>query len=115
MESIGRFAPATVWRAFLFFTAFLVGAEVTRAAVSSGPLPELAQVGKPSPEEAAKLIEQFRNSGIPGDYYLEFELRGMPVRGEGATVKGRWWGSRNEQGAISRIEITDVARKARQF
>lgn len=72
-------------------------------------LPELAQIGKPDAAEAARLVEQFRNSGLSGDYYLEFELRGLPRRGEGVTLKGRWWGTRNAQGALSRIELTDVA------
>lgn len=70
--------------------------------------PELAQVGKPNAEEAARLIEQFRNSGIPGEYFLEFELRSLPRRGEGRTFTGRWWGSRNDQGAVTRIELTDA-------
>src|SRR5690606_27641347 len=42
-------------------------------------------------------------------YYLEFELRSLPRRGEGRTHHGRWWGSRNEQGVIMRIEIADAA------
>jgi hypothetical protein len=72
-------------------------------------MPELAQVGKPNAAEAARLIEQFRNAGIPGEYYLEFELRALPRRGEGRTFKGKWWGSRNDQGAVTRIELTDAA------
>ena len=85
---------------------------ITRFAVLAAPAPkppELAQLGKPTEAEAAKLIEQFRNSGLPGDYYLEFELRGLPRRGEGITLTGRWWGSRNAAGALSRIELTDGA------
>jgi hypothetical protein len=102
----GRGAPARLWRAFCSLAAFLSGAAVF-SAVPATP-PELAQVGKPNPEEAARLIEQFRNSGIPGEYYLEFELRSLPRRGEGRSFKGRWWGGRNEQGAITRIELTDA-------
>ncbi|MEO6244894.1 MAG: hypothetical protein ABIQ12_05620 [Opitutaceae bacterium] len=71
--------------------------------------PELAQLGKPTPAEAAKLLEQFRHAGLPGDYFLEFELRGLPRRGEGITLKGRWWGTRNDDGALSRIELIDGA------
>ncbi len=79
-----------------------------RAAPAPKP-PELAQFGKPTAAEAAKLIAQFRSAGLPGDYFLEFELRGLPRRGEGITLKGRWWGTRNDQGALSRIELTDGA------
>lgn len=75
----------------------------------AGAPPELAQIGKPDAKEAARLVEQFRNSGIPGDYFLEFELRALPRRGEGQTFKGRWWGSRNDQGAVTRIEVVDAS------
>ncbi|MBL9199189.1 MAG: hypothetical protein JNL39_01730 [Opitutaceae bacterium] len=72
--------------------------------------PELAQIGKPGPEEAARLITQFRTSGIAGDYYLEFELRDLPRRrAETPVLRGRWWGSRNDRGALGRIEITDAS------
>lgn len=76
---------------------------------------ELAQIGKPNAEEAARLVEQFRTSGIPGDYFLEFELRSLPRRGEGRTLKGRWWGSRNDLGAVTRIEVIDADGASHRF
>ena len=108
MLPVGTVAPAMPWRA-LFVSALLCLPGAALVAAPAAPPPDLAQVGKPGPEEAARLVEQFRNSGIPGEYYLEFELRGLPRRGEGKTFKGRWWGSRNDQGAITRIELTDSA------
>lgn len=108
MPTVGTFAPAMPWRAFFVFS-LLLAAGVSLAAAPASPPPELAQVGKPNAEEAARLVEQFRNSGIPGEYYLEFELRGLPRRGEGETFKGRWWGSRNDQGVVTRIELTDAS------
>jgi hypothetical protein len=84
-------------------------------AVPAAPQGELAQIGKPNAAEAARLVEQFRTSGIPGDYYLEFELRALPRRGEGRTFKGRWWGSRNDMGAVTRIEVVDDAGVAHRF
>lgn len=106
MRAVGKVSPA------LFRRAFFLGGVLWQAAVfaaaPAGPRPELAQVGKPTPEEAARLVEQFRGSGIPGDHYLEFELRQLPRRGEGPTFKGRWWGSRNDQGAVTRIELLDT-------
>ena len=108
MPIADRVAPARYWRAFFVFWAVALARTATVAAPAP-TLPELAQFGKPTEAEAAKLVEQFRNSGLPGDYYLEFELRGLPRRGEGITLKGRWWGSRNAQGALSRIELTDGA------
>lgn len=108
MSVADRVAPARFWRAFLFFGTLLL-ARIAVPAAPAPKLPELAQIGVPTAAEAAKLIEQFRNAGLPGDYYLEFELRGLPRRGEGVTLTGRWWGSRNDQGALSRIELTDAA------
>ena len=103
----GTVPPAVRWRALLCLAA-IFGVARTFAAVPATQ-PELAQVGKPDPQEAARLIEQFRTAGIPGEYYLEFELRSLPRRGEGRTFQGRWWGSRNDEGAITRIELTDAA------
>ncbi len=101
-----QFAPANIWRAFFIIT--LAPARGV-AAAPAGPRPELAQVGKPDAKEAARLIEQFRQAGLPGEYYLEFELRQLPRRGSaGPTLAGRWWGSRNDEGAVVRIELTDV-------
>lgn len=108
MRFADRVAPARPWRAFFVFGTLAIA----RIASIAGPAPkppELAQIGIPTAAEAAKLVEQFRNAGLPGDYYLEFELRGLPRRGEGITLQGRWWGSRNAQGALSRIELTDGA------
>jgi hypothetical protein len=53
------------------------------------------------------VLQQFRQSGIAGDYYLEFELHQLPRRGDEQVFQGRLWGSRNEQGAITRVELTD--------
>jgi hypothetical protein len=115
MRFCESFAPATIRRAFFVFTAAMCIA----AAQAAGPatrFPDLAQTGKPGPEEAARLVAQFRNSGISGDYFLEFELHTLLRRGgEGVTVKGRWWGSRNDRGALSRIELTDAAGGAHRF
>jgi len=101
-----KFTPATTWRAFFML---LFASAAAFAAAPAGPRPELAQVGKPDAAEAARRVEQFRNSGIPGEYYLEFELRQMPRRrNDGPTFAGRWWGSRNDEGAVLRIELTDA-------
>lgn len=114
MSTIGRLAPALFRRAF--FVGVLAVTPISGfAATPSAPLPELAQVGKPTPEQAARLVQQFRNSGIAGEYYLEFELQGLPRRGEGPVYKGRWWGSRNDQGAITRIELTGADGASHRF
>src|SRR3954471_1756153 len=107
----GRITPA-IWRAFLFWLVAVAG---TFAAAPSGPPPELAQAGKPNAEEAAKLLEQFRQAGLPGQFYLQFELRSLPRRGQERIYKGRMWGGRNSQGALTRVELTDAEGKAHRL
>jgi hypothetical protein len=107
MQHPGQRTPATLRRAF-FVSAVLAATACAGPAPASRP-PELAQFGKPDAEEAARLIRQVRQAGIPGDFYLQFELRAMPRRGEGRTFQGQLWGSRNEQGAVTRVEVTDAA------
>lgn len=43
---------------------------------------------------------------MPGEYYLEFNLRVLPRRGDDYIVPGRMWGARNENGPISRVVLT---------
>lgn len=112
MPISGTLAPALLRRAF-FFSAILA-----ISAYGANPptvFPELAQIGKPNAEQAAQLIAQFRTAGIAGDYYLEFELQPRRRRGTAPTLQGRWWGTRNDQGALSRIEITGAAGEAHRF
>ena len=77
--------------------------------------PDLAQTGRPSPAEAQKIIEQFQQAGIAGEYYLEFDLRVLPRRREEHTLHGKLWGGRNDQGAITRISVLDASGKESRF
>lgn len=62
--------------------------------------------GKPDQAEGRKILESFRQQGIAGDYYLEFDLRVLPRRGETRVVSGgRFWGGRNDIGPVSRVEL----------
>ena len=63
------------------------------------------QFGLPDQAEGRRVLETFRQAGIPGQYYLEFDLRVLPRRGDERVLKGRLWGSRNEQGAITRMAM----------
>jgi hypothetical protein len=86
-----------------------------QAATPPVKAPELSQAGKASPEEAARMLEAFRRAGIAGEYYLEFELRALPRRGEEQVFQGRWWGGRNAQGSITRVELADAANRKHRF
>jgi hypothetical protein len=108
----GTLTPAIFRRAFFVFVslvAFSASGGLARAANIPVKPPELSQAGKADPKEAAQILEQFRRSGIPGEYYLEFELHALPRRGEERVFQGRLWGGRNPQGAISRVELTDAS------
>jgi hypothetical protein len=101
------FTPAGPWRAF-FVATLLLGGSAWAAAPASAP-PPLSQIGKPDAAEATRILEQFRRSGIPGEYYLEFELHELPRRGDERVFLGRLWGGRNADAAITRIELKDAA------
>ena len=80
--------------------------------VFAGPAPNAGQApapylqfGKPDQEEGRQALAVFRQAGIPGQYYLEFELRVMPRRGDERILTGHLWGARNEQGPITRISV----------
>jgi hypothetical protein len=106
--SVLKHAPAVPWRAF-FVAAFLASA----SSIVAGPTPgqtnqtptKYLQFGKPDQEEGKQALAAFQQAGIAGQYYLEFELRVMPRRGEERSVEGRLWGARNDQGAITRISV----------
>ena len=51
----------------------------------------------------------FRRLGLPGDYFLEFNLEVLPRRGERSVVPGRMWGSRNALGPVSRVDLAATA------
>lgn len=111
MRRSGRVAPAGFGRAFCFL---LFAAGGVFAAQTIKP-PELAQVGVPDAAEAARLIEEVRQAGIAGQYYLEFELHALPLRGQEKTFKGALWGARNDRGIVMRIELTDGAGAAHRL
>jgi hypothetical protein len=102
-------APAILRR------AFFVGVWLAVGSVQAGPPPTNSsrtppaylQLGKMDQEEGRRALEAFRGAGIPGQYYLEFELRVMPRRGEERIVPGQLWGARNEQGAVTRCAVSD--------
>jgi hypothetical protein len=74
------------------------------------PPARYVQFGAPDQAEGRKILENFRQLGLSGDYYLEFNLRVLPRRGDTRVVTGgRLWGSRNETGPISRVELPALA------
>ena len=75
----------------------------------SRPPAHYVQFGQPDQAEGRKILTAFRQQGIAGDYFLEFDLRVLPRRGETRIVTGgRLWGTRNETGPISRVELPAI-------
>jgi hypothetical protein len=76
------------------------------------PQPEYGHFGAPDQAEGRRVLEEFRAKGIAGDYYLEFELHVLPRRGDERVLTGQLWGTRTDEGPLSRVAIvTDAAKK----
>jgi hypothetical protein len=72
-----------------------------------GDTPEVFTQGRPDQAKGREILEEFRRTGwgLGGDYYLEFELRVRPRRGDERVVPGRMWGGRNERGPVTRVAL----------
>jgi hypothetical protein len=104
--TLAPFAPAVIRRAF-FVAGWLAAATALLAAPPAATPPPLSQVGKLDPAQARAALEQLRRQGPVGNYFLEFQLRVMPRRGEERLLSGRMWGGRNEQGPLTRVSISE--------
>lgn len=56
-------------------------------------------------EAAAARIDMFRQQRLQGDYCFRFELQHLPRRGRTAKYIGAMWGSWNDLGPVTRIEL----------
>ncbi len=55
--------------------------------------------------EGVKRMAAFRSQRLDGDYCFRFELEHLPRRGKKITYSGTMWGSWNEEGPVTRIEL----------
>lgn len=108
-------APDGRWQALLVLAVLTGLPSFAGQPPISGRPAELAQIGLPTAEAAAELLDQFRNAGVPGEYYLEFQLQAMPRRGDTRVSLGRLWGGRNQEGAVTRIEVIDASGTPHRF
>ena len=69
------------------------------------PSPIYVGNGKADQTEGRRVLDQFRQMGIAGAYWLEFDLRVMPRRGDERTVRGQLFGARNDAGPITRLTL----------
>jgi hypothetical protein len=105
-------APALIRRAFFMAGVALVLAEAVaqRAPVAPGTF---GNAGRVDQAEGRRILEEFRARGIAGQYFLEFQLRVLPVRGPERLVAGRLWGTRNAQGELTRVAVDTPAGEER--
>jgi len=85
--------------------AALFGASGAFAQKGYRPPPSYLQFSRPDQSEGRRILEQFRQQGVAGDYYLEFALETLPRGGAGRVVPGRLWGSRTTAGPVSRVSV----------
>lgn len=86
-------------------TAMFLAAAPAAAQRRHRPPPDYVQLSPPDQQRGQEVLEEFRRMGIAGDYYLEFELRVLPRRGEGMTLPGRMWGTRADSGPVTRVTV----------
>lgn len=87
------------------------------AALAAGPAPaqpdkfgqptERAAPGAADQAEGARILGEFREADIAGDYWLSFELRVMPRKGAERTVQGTLLGTRGPGGPLTRLAAGD--------
>lgn len=113
MSRLSDFQPASSWRAFFVLSVLTAATTVLAGPPPSVEPPSLAQVGKPTPAEAARILDQFRHSGWIG--YVEFDLHALPRRGDEVVYHGRLWGGWTHEGAATRIELADAQGTVHRF
>lgn len=79
------------------------------------PEPRYAFTGSADPVEGRRILAEFRQLGLAGDYALDFSLRVMPRRGDERTVTGRLYGTRTEAGPLSLVEFPSATEGARRI
>ncbi|MBI3886266.1 MAG: outer membrane lipoprotein-sorting protein [Opitutae bacterium] len=67
------------------------------------PPPRFVGAGKADQAEGRAVLDAFRGQGIAGTYWLAFELRVMPRRGDERTVAGQLLGTRSAAGPVTRL------------
>lgn len=72
------------------------------------PPPRYVQLSPPDQQKGAEILREMRAAGPDGDYYLEFDLRVLPRRGEESRIPGRLWGGRNREGPVTRLGLSEA-------
>jgi len=89
---------------FLALVALAIPAGFAQSGKFAQPLDQAAP-GQADQAEGARILAEFRQAGIAGDYWLSFELRVMPRQGSERTVTGTMLGMRGVSGPLSRLTV----------
>ncbi len=103
-----RFGRCTVF-CLAFFLCLQVAAERRIR-----PEPKYDFTGSADQTEGRRLLAEFRQLGIAGDYALDFTLRVMPRRGEERSVEARMYGTRGDNGPLTLVEFPPAAEGVRR-
>jgi len=98
--------PSPVFRRALLFGLVAWVAATAAAQGSKFTLPiDHPASGNADQAEGAKILAEFRRAGIAGDYWLSFELRVMPRKGDERVVAGSMFGTRGPAGPWTRLAV----------
>ncbi|MFW5883620.1 MAG: outer membrane lipoprotein-sorting protein [Verrucomicrobiota bacterium] len=67
--------------------------------------PRIPETQPIDPEEGAQRLAEFRQMRLAGDFAFQFKLEHKPRAGETFTYNGRMFGTWDEQGPLTRVEI----------
>ncbi len=101
-----------VKRLFLCFLILACFTPPILEAQPKRPLRDRLKVKKIDVQQAQELLWKFRNQRLKGDYCFDFKLRHLPRRGEEIHYRGRLWGSWNELGPVTRVQLFRESKKA---
>lgn len=94
----------------MFFAALASAALASFPAhAAARPAPKFLG-GKPDQTEGAQVLAAFRNVGIHGAYWLKFELRVMPRKGDERVLNGEMFGTQGADGPLTRLAVDDPAK-----
>ncbi len=96
-------------RRVLFLAGIALVCPIVGLAQSAArPVPKYLSA-KPDQAEGGKVLQQFRNVGLQGSYWLEFELRVMPRKGPERLIEGAMFGMQGPDGPLTRLRTIDPA------
>ncbi len=98
--------PSPVYHRALFFALVALTGVVASAQSDKFNLPiDRAAPGQADQQEGVRILAEFRQAGIAGDYWLAFDLRVMPRQGTERSVTGTLLGMRGPSGPLSRLNV----------